>query len=66
MHVILLTPHRVFVKLLMRKLLVCGMEWRINHVPCVFLCIFISWVTSLVGPKTTIVETTKLICNLIY
>ena len=50
----------LFVKLLMRKLLVYGMGWRINHVPYML----ISWVTSLLAPKTTIVQPTKLIYNL--
>ena len=50
----------LFVKLLMRKLLVCGMGQRINHVPYMH----ISWVTSLLALRTTIVQPTKLIYNL--
>ena len=58
---LLLIPHRVFIcQVINEETTIVGMGWRINHVP--YMCI--SWVTSLLAPKTTIVQTTKLIYNL--
>lgn len=46
--IILCIPHSLFIclKLLMGKLLFCGMVWRINYIPYVFLCTCVSatWV----------------------